>query len=247
MSLRALLASALSLSLLALLLPLDVGCQATCGSSADCGDDEYCSIASGACLTGKSVGFCKPRPTACTEVLKPVCGCDGKTYDNACEATKQGTALAGDGACGTGCSSNEQCGQGEYCELAQGACGQAAPTGTCKAPPDACPEISSPVCGCDGKTYGNGCLAAQAQVSVLSAGECACGGPANVPCEAGRYCELAQGACLGPNAAGQCKVVPTACTTVQSPVCGCDGKTYGNACEAAKMQQNVAAANACVP
>jgi hypothetical protein len=174
MSLRSCFAGALSLSLLALFLPLDVGCQATCSEASDCGDGEYCSIPSGACLTPKSIGFCKPRPAACSGVRKPVCGCDGKTYDNACEASKQGAALAGDGACDT-----------------------------------------------------------------------SCGGPMDLKCGEEQYCELPSGACLGPNALGQCQPKPTDCTTVQSPVCGCDGQTYSNACEAARMQMNVATTSAC--
>ncbi|MBW2293491.1 MAG: hypothetical protein JRG94_14440 [Deltaproteobacteria bacterium] len=32
---------------------------------------------------------------------KPVCGCDGVTYPNACEARTQGVAIAGNGGCVT--------------------------------------------------------------------------------------------------------------------------------------------------
>lgn len=249
MSPRSFFAGALGLSLLALVLPVPLtgGCIATCSSSAECAKDEFCSIADGACLTAKSVGFCKPRPSSCTKILQPVCGCDGLNYDNACEATKQGSPVANTGVCGAACGgiSAAKCADGQYCELALGDCGQATPTGVCKAPPADCPTISDPVCGCDGKTYQNGCLASKAQVSVISEGDCACGGSAKTPCEAGRYCELPSGACLGANATGQCKDVPTACPAIKNPICGCDSKTYDNACEAAKVKISVAAITAC--
>src|SRR4051794_39773343 len=101
MSPRSYFAGALGLSLLAfaLTIQLEGGCLATCTSSSECESDEFCSITDGACLTAKSVGFCKARPEACSSVSKPVCGCDGKNYENACEATKQGSSVAGDGVC----------------------------------------------------------------------------------------------------------------------------------------------------
>lgn len=66
-----------------------------------------------------------------------------------------------------------QCGAGEYCSFAIGTqCGAGDQTGTCLPKPEICTMIFEPVCGCDGKTYGNECNAAGAGVSVSHKGEC---------------------------------------------------------------------------
>jgi hypothetical protein len=90
------------------------------------------------------------------------------------------------------------------------------------------------VCGCDGKTYDNPCLAAQAQIPIFSTGSCSCGGPNGTACPASDYCDFGlMGGCLDANPTGTCQPKPTSCSTVQSQVCGCDGITYLNVCAAA--------------
>lgn len=90
----------------------------------------------------------------------------------------------GDGDCGwlvRECPDEQRCGTiaglgcptGYYCDYALGdGCDVADGSGICRWKPEACIEIYDPVCGCDGKTYGNGCTAAAAGMSVRSEGEC---------------------------------------------------------------------------
>jgi len=67
------------------------------------------------------------------------------------------------------CLSNAQCSSSQYCAKAEGNCGGA---GTCTAKPTVCPFVCGQVCGCDGLTYCNSCLAAEAGVNTAHNGAC---------------------------------------------------------------------------
>ncbi len=148
-----------------------------------CADSEFCSYAADAfCGAADATGTCTPKPESCDAVYDPVCGCDGVTYGSECEANLAGISSAAAGECdeppptsgaicggllGAGCPADQYC---NFDEPAQ--CGAADATGLCAEKPTGCTGEFVPVCGCNGVTYSNACVAASAGVSVASQGEC---------------------------------------------------------------------------
>jgi hypothetical protein len=153
-----------------------------------------------------------------------------------------------------------ECPQDMYCMFPPGTmCGASDIPGVCMPlePEMACIEIYEPVCGCDGMTYSNECFAMAAGASIDHPGACdreppvggeVCGGRAGDVCPQGTYCDYPLEAMCGfSDLPGICAPLgEPECPAIFMPVCGCDGMTYSNDCQARAAGVSIAAFEACI-
>ncbi len=69
-----------------------------CDPETPCPDGQWCDYADGLCGAGHP-GTCTPRPEMCLQILQPVCGCDGRTWGNACAGEMEGVDMHYPGEC----------------------------------------------------------------------------------------------------------------------------------------------------
>ncbi len=72
-----------------------------CGGIAGitCNDGLWCELQAGQCGGADISGTCVRIPKFCPRIVMPVCGCNGKTYNNDCERVQAKAQKAHNGPC----------------------------------------------------------------------------------------------------------------------------------------------------
>ncbi|MGI6681772.1 MAG: Kazal-type serine protease inhibitor domain-containing protein [Myxococcota bacterium] len=215
----------------------DDGDQNTCGDNEDCPEGDYCKKTE----CSDTEGVCASKPSTCPTLVEPVCGCDGVTYNNACLAGAAGvnTDETGTACLGRECVDDGDC-QPNFC-FKRGCFGD--DFGVCTKVPATCPDTLVPVCGCNGTTYNNECLAQASSMSVDPT-FAACASTRN--CSSNHECTVFEyykkDECTAET--GVCTLVPKEeCEANSKLACGCDGVFYPSACVAAKCRTNIHTTN----
>ncbi|KAL3790925.1 hypothetical protein ACHAWO_010922 [Cyclotella atomus] len=74
----------------------------SCKTNADCPRRFLCKLPDGDCVNKRKrdlEGHCEELNFFCTRIYRPVCGCDDRTYSNACVCNSKGVNIAFGGYC----------------------------------------------------------------------------------------------------------------------------------------------------
>jgi hypothetical protein len=124
-----------------------------CGgfTGATCPPDQYCDFPDNLCGAADGSGVCTPKPTGCSDIYQPTCGCDGQVHPSPCDAASAGSDQNDLGGCmpppGMFACGSQFCMLGSYyCEMDTSDVGSTPSTFACKPVPDACG--GTPSCEC---------------------------------------------------------------------------------------------------
>lgn len=204
--------------LFALVAILATGCSSSHGRDDDAGSGVRCgptTCAAGLVCCNESCGICTEPGGGCIDLF----------------CADAGTSMCGETTCAPGQTCCAGCpGSADFCVS-----GAACPLLDCPPPPPGCESCGIGSRCCPGCRPGE-----EFCVGGVSCPELVCPPPPECfdssDCAPGAYCDHFSG-CGGP---GACQLLPDACTADCPGVCGCDGTTHCNACDAAALGVDVA-------